>query len=148
ANKNAVGPAAKDTAKRRTRSVIVRRLFLMMPAIAFGLISVGSIVAILIRTGSSADSPGGTSTAAAKSPSEIAADVERRAPISARGSTPKLALVFTGWQDGYIEPCGCSGKENQKGGLSRRDMLFKRLREQKWPIVALDVGEQVRRYGK
>src|SRR5262249_19502708 len=61
---------------------------------------------------------------------------------------PKLALVFTGLQNGYIEPCGCSGKENQKGGLSRRDMLFNRLAANKWPVVALDVGGQVRRFGK
>jgi len=126
----------------------VRRLFPKMPALAFGLISVGVIAAILIRTGSSADSPSGSPAGAAKSPSEIAADFDRRDPIFADWPTPKLAVVFTGLQDGYIEPCGCSGKENQKGGLSRRDMLFKQLRDKKWPLVALDLGEQVRRFGK
>src|SRR5262245_30249499 len=30
---------------------------------------------------------------------------------------PAVALVLTGQQLGYIEPCGCSGLENQKGGL-------------------------------
>ena len=34
--------------------------------------------------------------------------------------TPQAVLVITGELDGYIEPCGCTGKENQKGGLSRR----------------------------
>jgi len=33
---------------------------------------------------------------------------------------PRAVIVFTGELDGYIEPCGCTGKENQKGGLSRR----------------------------
>ena len=60
---------------------------------------------------------------------------------------PKLALVFTGVLDGYIEPCGCSGKENQLGGLSRRDMLLKRLTSEGWPLAAFDVGGMVDRYG-
>src|SRR5436309_3560352 len=33
---------------------------------------------------------------------------------------PVVALVITGQQMGYIEPCGCTGLENQKGGLARR----------------------------
>src|SRR6266496_3379914 len=107
----------------------VRRLILKVPAISFGLLSIGLMVAILIRTGRTADSPGGTSGAAAKSPADVAAEMERRNPIFEGWPTPKLALVFTGLQDGYIEPCGCSGKENQKGGLSRRDMLLKRLKD-------------------
>ena len=62
---------------------------------------------------------------------------------------PQVALVFTGSLDGYIEPCGCSGKENQKGGLSRRDMMLKQLAgEKKWPVVALDVGGLVKRFGR
>ena len=28
--------------------------------------------------------------------------------------TPQAVLVITGELDGYIEPCGCTGKENQK----------------------------------
>jgi hypothetical protein len=61
---------------------------------------------------------------------------------------PKLALVLTGLLEGYIEPCGCSGKENMQGGLSRRDMLLKQLTADGWPIVPLDVGNQVRRFGR
>lgn len=62
---------------------------------------------------------------------------------------PQLALVLTGQQLGYIEPCGCSGLENQKGGLARRHTLIDYLaRERGWPVVPLDVGNQVRRSGK
>ena len=61
---------------------------------------------------------------------------------------PKLALVITGRQDGYLEPCGCSGLENQKGGFSRRATLFKELSAQGWPLAAVDVGSFVRRFGK
>lgn len=62
---------------------------------------------------------------------------------------PDFVLVLTGQQLGYIEPCGCTGLENQKGGLARRHTLLKQLKEERgWPVVPLDVGGQVRRYGK
>ncbi|HZL91341.1 MAG TPA: multiheme c-type cytochrome [Pirellulaceae bacterium] len=62
---------------------------------------------------------------------------------------PTLALFITGQQMGYIEPCGCTGLANQKGGLARRATLLKQLREEKgWQVVPLDVGNQVRRYGR
>ena len=61
---------------------------------------------------------------------------------------PKLLIVATGMQMGYIEPCGCSGKENQKGGLSRRHNMLKKLAADGWPLLPVDVGEQVRRFGK
>lgn len=62
---------------------------------------------------------------------------------------PTVALVLTGQQLGYIEPCGCTGLENQKGGLARRHTLVKHLVEERgWPVVPLDVGSQVKRFGK
>ncbi len=69
-------------------------------------------------------------------------------PLFQNWPKPKVALVLTGSQDGYIEPCGCSGKENQKGGLSRRDSFLKSLLDQQWPIVPFDVGGIVKRFGK
>jgi hypothetical protein len=61
---------------------------------------------------------------------------------------PKLAIVISGRQDGYLEPCGCSGLENQKGGLGRRYSLIEQLKEKGWPLIAVDVGNYVRRFGK
>ena len=61
---------------------------------------------------------------------------------------PKAVLVFTGELDGYIEPCGCTGKENQKGGLSRRRNFLAALTAAGWPVVALDLGDQVNRFGR
>jgi hypothetical protein len=61
---------------------------------------------------------------------------------------PQVTLVLSGEQDGYIEPCGCAGKENQKGGLSRRHTLFKDLTKRGWELVPLDMGGLVRRYGR
>ena len=54
---------------------------------------------------------------------------------------PELALVFTGFQDGYIEPCGCAGMLEMKGGLSRRMSFLESLRQMEWPIVAIDGGD-------
>ncbi len=62
---------------------------------------------------------------------------------------PEVALVITGQQLGYIEPCGCTGLENQKGGLARRHTLIRQLQDERgWAVVPLDVGSQVRRYGR
>lgn len=60
---------------------------------------------------------------------------------------PQLALVLTGEQDGYLEPCGCAGLDRQKGGLSRRLALLEELRGKGWPVVALDVGGLTKRFG-
>lgn len=76
-----------------------------------------------------------------------AAAVERNGPIFIDWPTPKLALVFTGDLTGYIEPCGCSGLENLKGGLSRRHALLLKFQRDGWPAAAFDLGGQVRRVG-
>ncbi len=74
-------------------------------------------------------------------------------PIEANGSIfvdwpkPDVALMFTGEQMGYLEPCGCAGLENQKGGFKRRFTMMKQLRDAGWPIVAMDAGGVSRRYG-
>src|SRR6266404_2789837 len=60
---------------------------------------------------------------------------------------PDVALVFSGEQNGYLEPCGCAGLENQKGGLKRRFTFLKQLREKGWNMVAMDLGGQETRTG-
>jgi hypothetical protein len=62
---------------------------------------------------------------------------------------PAAALVLTGQLMGYIEPCGCTGLENQKGGLARRHTLLRELTDERgWNVVPLDVGNQVKSFGK
>ena len=61
---------------------------------------------------------------------------------------PAAVLVVTGELDGYIEPCGCTGKENQKGGLSRRRNFLAAIEAAGWPAVSVDLGGQVRRFGR
>jgi hypothetical protein len=74
-------------------------------------------------------------------------------PIAVNGSIfvdwpkPDVALMFSGEQDGFLEPCGCAGLQNQKGGLKRRHSLIKELEAKGWPVVPLDVGGLTKRYG-
>lgn len=68
-------------------------------------------------------------------------------PIFVDWPKPDVALVFSGEQDGYLEPCGCAGLQNQKGGLKRRHTLLKELAAKGWPVVPLDLGGLTKRYG-
>ncbi len=61
---------------------------------------------------------------------------------------PELLFFVSGRQHGYIEPCGCTGLENAKGGLSRRDTLLKDLRSRFANLIPMDAGNQVRRFGR
>jgi len=72
----------------------------------------------------------------------------RRKPLFVDWPDPQFVLLVSGRQDGYIEPCGCTGLANQKGGLVRRYALRKQLIERGWEVVPLDVGNQVRRFGR
>ncbi len=70
-------------------------------------------------------------------------------PIFVDWPQPALAVVISGRQDGYLEPCGCAGLDRMKGGMSRRHALFRELRDERgWPTVGLDVGGIARGYGK
>jgi hypothetical protein len=73
--------------------------------------------------------------------------VKLNGPIFEKWPKPKAAILFSGAQDGYIEPCGCAGLENQKGGLSRRHQLIKKLKADGWPLAEFDAGGVVKRYG-
>lgn len=55
---------------------------------------------------------------------------------------PAAALVLSGEEHGYIEPCGCS--ETQSGGLARRADLIHRLMKREWPIAGLGLGGSLR----
>jgi Cytochrome c554 and c-prime len=61
---------------------------------------------------------------------------------------PDLALILSGEQNGYLQPCGCS--RPQYGGLARRYNFLRVLqqefrrppqKEKGWPILAVDLGD-------
>ncbi len=56
---------------------------------------------------------------------------------------PRVALLVTGEQEGYFEPCGCTA--NQLGGMNRRASLFDQLTSLGWPVRGIDVGTLSRR---
>ncbi|RMF90135.1 MAG: hypothetical protein D6741_17170, partial [Planctomycetota bacterium] len=61
---------------------------------------------------------------------------------------PKAALIITGREEGYFEPCGCAGKERMKGGLSRRHTMIRQLQQQGWPTAIVDAGGLIKGFGK
>ena len=60
---------------------------------------------------------------------------------------PKLLLFFTGFLDGYIEPCGCAGIEHMKGGLGRRHTCLDQLERKGWDILPIDAGNLNKGFG-
>jgi len=71
-----------------------------------------------------------------------------RAPLFVDWPKPRFVMAISGRQNGYLEPCGCTGLTKQKGGLARRQTLLRDLARRDWPVVAIDVGNQVRRFGR
>ena len=74
--------------------------------------------------------------------------IKENGPIFQSWPDPKLAIVITGRQEGYLEPCGCAGLDRMKGGMSRRHSMFEDLRGRGWPVVGLDVGGIARGFGR
>jgi hypothetical protein len=89
---------------------------------------------------------GGPKTPAERK-AEIADALQKNGEIFVDWPKPQLALVFSGEMDGYIEPCGCAGLENQLGGLKRRHSFLKKLTADGWNPVPLDMGGLVKRGG-
>lgn len=104
----------------------------------------GKLTADVERSSISPAPPKSTSTP----PITVATAEERNQKIAPDWKDPWAVFYVTGKQYGYMEPCGCTGLENQKGGLSRRDSLLTSLRDRGWPMVPVDAGDQVRRLGR
>ncbi|HEX4412564.1 MAG TPA: hypothetical protein VH107_02980, partial [Lacipirellulaceae bacterium] len=108
---------------------------------AIGTMVVGSILR-------GADPPASSKTPAERGLTKAAQSkvdaVQANGPIFEGWPKPDVALVFTGAMAGYLEPCGCAGLENQKGGLKRRFTMIKQLRDKGWSVIAMDGGSQER----
>ena len=55
-----------------------------------------------------------------------------------KGQTPDAVIVFTGQTWGYLQPCGCS--RPQTGGLERRAVFIKQLKDKGWPVAGVDLA--------
>lgn len=71
------------------------------------------------------------------------------APLSAKTyleawEKPAIALLLSGEEHGYLEPCGCT--ENQLGGVAlRADFARILVNDKGWNLVGLDVGGTLKR---
>jgi hypothetical protein len=108
--------------------------------------AIGSVIIGGILRGADPAKPEKGLTAAAQSKVD---PVQANGPIFEGWPKPDVALVFTGAMAGYLEPCGCAGLENQKGGLKRRFTMLKQLRDKDkgWPVIAMDGGTEERDTG-
>jgi hypothetical protein len=108
---------------------------------------IGALLGVMAISGAlwAADT-GGTKTPAERE-AEIADALKKNGPILVDWPKPQVALVFSGEMDGYIEPCGCAGLDNQLGGLKRRHTFLKKLAADGWNPVPLDMGGLVKRTG-
>lgn len=59
---------------------------------------------------------------------------------------PDVAVVLTGEQHGFFEPCGCTA--DQLGGMSRRADLIGRMKKAGWTVTGVDLGGLPRRTGR
>jgi hypothetical protein len=110
-----------------------------------------ALLAIVLTQSPSAS---GQSGKPAEAKSEVGHGAEAKVdPVKANGPIfvdwpkPTVAIMISGELDGYLEPCGCAGLENQLGGLKRRHTLIKQLEQDGWPLVRIDLGGLIKRRG-
>jgi hypothetical protein len=70
---------------------------------------------------------------------EAAPEPQSGPPLFRNWPKPDVALMLSGEQHGYLQPCGCSPV--QIGGLARRFNFLQTLDKRGWTVVAGDVGD-------
>ena len=65
--------------------------------------------------------------------------VPRSHPSRSGRDGTELTILYTGLNAGYLDHCGCSA--TQHGGLSRRVATIEDLREERGPILLLELGD-------
>lgn len=94
--------------------------------------------------------PKGNPPAGEKGPAQKQVEPKQvEPPLFDKWTKPLVAIFITGDQHGYLEPCGCTGLENQKGGIARRHALLEQLRtERGWNVLPIDIGNQVQKVSR
>ncbi len=89
------------------------------------------------------------SDAAKSDATKDVATTQRREELFVGWEAPSAALVISGMLEGHIEPCGCTGLTNQKGGLMRRHTLIEQIAaDWKCEALPIDVGQSVKHTGR
>ena len=71
-------------------------------------------------------------------------ETEKKSNISSYAAD--IHVVFTGEENGYLEPCGCS--EKQLGGFSKRHTLINHLRKKEDNLLLLSLGDLTGKIGR
>jgi len=66
--------------------------------------------------------------------------------LNKASSGPVIHVVFTGEENGYLEPCGCS--EVQLGGFPKRHTLINHLRKKDENLILLSLGDLTGKIGR
>ena len=66
--------------------------------------------------------------------------------LKIESSTPAIHVLFTGEENGYLEPCGCS--EVQLGGFPKRHTLINHLRKNDENWILLSLGDLPDKVGR
>jgi hypothetical protein len=107
------------------------------------LVALGLVAALMAYVGCSTKPEAPTKvTEASPSPEGSTAPPAEKPKLFADWPTPAGALLISGEQDGYLEPCGCT--EGQTGGLRRRFDLIERMHDQGWPLAKVDLGTLIK----
>ncbi|MCP4266254.1 MAG: hypothetical protein GY777_11885 [Candidatus Brocadiaceae bacterium] len=65
--------------------------------------------------------------------------IESEGSLHEDSTSSSIHIAFTGEENGYLEPCGCS--EAQLGGFSKRHTLIDHLREEDENLILLSLGD-------
>ncbi|HEX4131513.1 MAG TPA: multiheme c-type cytochrome [Pirellulales bacterium] len=136
-------PSAPPSTKKQSDEP---RVTVVVPAIARPVEKQVATTPPVEKPPATGDSPGTNDAAIKTAPGKNPARADEHLFVD--WPAPRAVLLVTGEQLGYLEPCGCAGLENQKGGLSRRDTLIKQLRDKGWPVLPVDLGGLVHRFGQ
>jgi hypothetical protein len=108
-----------------------------------GVVACGLVLAILAVVGCGTGSKSeGRAPVVGQIPTTPAS--ESSAPgkkLFANWPKPAGAILISGEQLGFLEPCGCT--KGQRGGLARRMDLIEKLRAQGWPLALIDLGSLI-----
>ena len=134
--------------------VFVTSLFALFCVVVLGCENPTSMISTILRSpisflGFTGETPETSTAKSTQEGSEGTGDDSNAAAKLVEGwEKPDVTLFITGRLHGYIEPCGCTGLTNQKGGLLRRHTCQKMLQAKGFDPVSIDAGNMIRRFGQ